>query len=176
MAVETLGYSVSPHIVDAADHGVPQTRRRLFLVCTRSRSPLVLFLASRPVVPASGIIDESALGWGLVERAGRSPRTLERVENGRAAHGERFLVAYYGSERGGRSLARPLGTVTTHDRYALVDGPRMRMLAVSEYRAAMGFPADYQLPANHRLAVHMLGNAVCPPVARDIILAIKAAA
>jgi DNA (cytosine-5)-methyltransferase 1 len=40
----------------------------------------------------------------------------------------------------------------------------------------MGFPAEYQLPEQHRLAIHMLGNAVCPPVARDIIEAIKEAA
>ena len=52
----------------------------------------------------------------------------------------------------------------------------MRMLAANECRAAMGFPDDYQLPAQHRLAVHMLGNAVCPPVARDVIEAMRKAA
>lgn len=176
MAMEALGYSLSPHVVDAADFGVPQNRERLFLVCTLSRSPLVLFLPERPHRPAEGIIDAEASGWSLVDKPGRSARTLERVENGRREYGERFLIAYYGAEHGGRSLARPLGTVTTRDRYALVDGDRMRMLAASEYRAAMGFPADYQLPDNHRLAVHLLGNAVCPPVARDIITAIMEAA
>ncbi len=45
-----------------------------------------------------------------------------------------------------------------------------------EARAAMGFPASYILPDNHRTAMHMLGNAVCPPVARDVLLAIKEAA
>lgn len=169
LAVEALGYSVSPHVVDAADHGVPQHRRRLFLVLARSRAPLLLFLPPRARAAAEGIIDPAATGWTPVERPGRSVRTLERVANGRAAFGERFLVAYYGAETGGRSLSRPLGTVTTRDRYALIDGPRMRMLTADEYRAAMGFPAGYRLPANHRLAVHLLGNAVCPPVARDII-------
>ncbi|MNU05440.1 C-5 cytosine-specific DNA methylase [compost metagenome] len=50
------------------------------------------------------------------------------------------------------------------------------MLSASECRAAMGFPADYKLPAQHKTAVHLLGNAVCPPVARDILTAIKEAA
>ena len=27
-----LGYAVAPHLIDAADHGVPQHRERLFLV------------------------------------------------------------------------------------------------------------------------------------------------
>ena len=50
------------------------------------------------------------------------------------------------------------------------------MLTADESRAAMGFPAGYQLPARHKDALHMLGNAVVPPVARDVIEAIKEAA
>lgn len=168
-AMEALGYSVSPHVVDAADHGVPQHRRRLFLVCARAKNPLLLFLPPKSHVAAETIIDSDAEGWSPVYRLGRSPRTLERITNGRATHGSRFLIAYYGAEHGGRSLARPIGTITTTDRYAIVDGERMRMLNVTEYRRAMGFPSSYQLPARHDLAVRMLGNAVCPPVAADII-------
>ena len=67
-------------------------------------------------------------------------------------------------------------TITTRDRHAVIDGERMRMLSVPEARAAMGFPASYILPENSRTAMHMLGNAVCPPVARDVLLAIKEAA
>ena len=33
--------------------------------------------------------------------------------------------------------------------------------------------ASYALPGDKRTAVHLLGNAVCPPVARDVITAIK---
>jgi DNA (cytosine-5)-methyltransferase 1 len=40
----------------------------------------------------------------------------------------------------------------------------------------MGFPADYILPEAHRDAVRMLGNAVCPPAARDVITAMLEAA
>jgi len=43
-------------------------------------------------------------------------------------------------------------------------------------RAAMGFPADYILPENQRLAMHMLGNAVVPIVARDVINSMMEAA
>jgi DNA (cytosine-5)-methyltransferase 1 len=39
----------------------------------------------------------------------------------------------------------------------------MRMFSARECRAATGFPADYRLPAQHRLAIHMPGNAVRPP-------------
>ena len=58
----------------------------------------------------------------------------------------------------------------------MIDGDRMRMLSAQECRAAMGFPARYRLPAKHREAVHMLGNAVVPQVAADIIGALREAA
>lgn len=169
MALEALGYSVSPHVIDAADHGVPQNRKRLYLVCTRSKAPIVLFMAPKPIREAITIIDQMATGWSFVNKPGRSTRTIERVKNGRKVFGDRFLIAYYGSEHGGRSLCRPIGTITTKDRYAYVRGDQMRMLNIQEYRRAMGFPNDYELPEHHAMALKMLGNAVCPPVATDII-------
>jgi DNA (cytosine-5)-methyltransferase 1 len=178
LAMQALGYQLAPHIVDAADHGVPQHRARLFIVAHRGARPLMLSLLKRRHVPAADVVDFNAGKWSPVAKAGRSPKTLARVAAGRARHGARFVMPYYGNGSGltGRCLSRPLGTITTVDRCALVDGDRMRMLTAQECRAAMGFPAEYQLPEQHRLAIHMLGNAVCPPVARDIIEAIKEAA
>lgn len=37
-AMRRLGYSVSPHVIDAADCGVPQNRKRAFIVCVQSRT------------------------------------------------------------------------------------------------------------------------------------------
>ncbi|MBS1170157.1 MAG: (cytosine-5-)-methyltransferase [Burkholderiaceae bacterium] len=176
MAMESLGYCLAPHIIDAADHGVPQHRERLFIIATRSQHPLMLNFEHQERVPASKIINFGGGNWTPINRSGRSQNTLRRIAAGRTAHGNRFLTAYYGNERGGRSLDRPIGTITTRDRWAVIDGDHMRMLTANECRAAMGFPENYQLPRQHRLAVHMLGNAVCPPVARDVINALKEAA
>ena len=175
-AMRAMGYAMTQHLVDAADHGVPQHRQRMFLVLSRSAAPLALRLPERAHVPAAAIVDFSADRWSPIHKPGRSPATLARIQSGRAAHGDRFLTAYYGNEKGGRSLQRPVGTITTRDRWAIVDGDRMRMLNVTECRRAMGFPDTYRLPQRAKDAMHMLGNAVCPPVARDIIEAIKAAA
>lgn len=175
-AMHALGYALAPQIIDAADHGVAQHRRRLFIVGSRSQYPMELRLPKREHVPAERIIDFNAGTWTPVHRRGRSARTLGRVTAGRAVFGDRFLTAYYGSEYGGRSLHRPLGTLTTRDRYAVIDGERMRMLTRDENRKAMGFPDDYRLPESHKDAIHMLGNAVVPAVARDVIEAIQEAA
>ncbi len=175
-AVQALGYSIAPHLVDAADHGVPQNRERLFIVLARSQHPLHLNLPRREHVPASRLVDFTAGRWQPIEKPGRAPATLRRIANGRAAHGDRFLAPFYGASTGGRAMSRPIGTITTRDRWAIVDGDRMRMLSVGEARAAMGFRASYRLPVRQKDAMHMLGNAVCPPVVRDVIDTLRNAA
>ena len=175
-AMQALGYSLAPHIVDAADHGTPQHRERLFIVAAKSQAPLRLTLPKQAHVAASSFVDFGAGKWSPIDKPGRAAATLARITEGRRVHGPRFISSYYGNERGGRSIHRPIGTITTRDRHAVIDGERMRMLSVQESRAAMGFPADYLLPSNQRTAMHQLGNAVCPPVARDVINAIRSQA
>ncbi len=178
MAMRALGYAVAPHIIDAADCGVPQHRERIFLVCTRSRAPLDLGKPAAEHRPVGGILDFEAGRWSPVQAPRRSAKTLRRVESGRARHGQRFVMPYYGSGSGltGRSLARPLGTVTTRDRWAVVDGEQMRMLTVEEYRRAMGFPAGYTLPSDRKTAIHLLGNACVPAAAEWVISRLREAA
>lgn len=178
LAMNALGYSVAPHILDAADYGAPQHRVRLFLVMARSEHPLHLQIPKGQHLPARQFIDFDGGNWSSIHKPGRSKATIDRVEAGRRKFGERFIMPYYGSGSGktGRSLDRPIGTITTRDRWAVVDGDRMRMLNRFECRDAMSFPEDYQLPDNHRLAVHLLGNAVCPEPVKHILKAVEAAA
>ena len=173
-AMYQLGYAVAPHLIDAADHGVPQHRKRLFLVCTQSEHPLELNMPKREHVAIRDAIQWKDFTWNLIEQPGRSAKTLQRIARGRERFGNRFLAPYYSNGSGltGRSLDRPIGTITTKDRWAVIDGDRMRMLRPPEVRTAMGFRDDYQLPDSHQDAMMMLGNAVCPPVAADILRAI----
>jgi len=177
-AMNALGYALQPMVLDLADHGVPQHRRRLFVVATRSRCPVELKLPQRQHRPAADCIDFSAGSWSPIHRPGRSTRTLARIDAGRRALGDRFLAPYYGSGSGetGRSLQRPIGTLTTRARWALIDGDRMRMVQATEGRALMGFPEGYRLPANEATAWHLIGNSVGPVQVADVINALRAAA
>lgn len=170
-AMTALGYALSPHVVDAADYGVPQNRRRLIIIGTRTRHPLML-RERRDARPIAPLIDWHAPGWRRTD--GLADATMQRIAHGRRAFGQRFVFSYYGNTRTGRSINRPIGTITTKDRWAVVDGDRMRMLSVHECRAAMGFRADYRMPESSTLAKHMLGNAVPPPLAAGIIREIAA--
>lgn len=169
LAMQALGYSVAPHVINSADYGVPQSRPRLVAICTRSLRPFQLRdRRGSHHVAAASFIDWNAGEWcdtgSLV-----SPGAIARVASGRRLYGERFIHSYYGSERHARSIDLPVRTLTTKDRHAIVDGRRQRMLNEQECRAAMGFRADYQLPAESTLAKHMLGNAVCPPMIAGVL-------
>jgi DNA (cytosine-5)-methyltransferase 1 len=97
-----------------------------------------------------------------------------------------FLLKYYGTDQDPR-LERPLGTVTTKDRfglvtvrgepYAIVD-IGMRMLAPRELARATSFPDSYILdpiyqgkPLSKTDQVWMIGNAVPPVVAEALVRA-----
>lgn len=173
-AMQALGYTLAIHQLDSADHGIPQHRVRSFIVATRSKHPLWLKLPRRPHVPAESIVDFDAGEWSPV--SAMCENTRRRVRNGRREFGDRFYIAYYGTAKGGRPLYEPFGTFTTRDRFALVDGDRMRMLSVDECRAGMSFPAATKLPPSSKLAKHLLGNAVPPVQTEDILRAVLAAA
>jgi DNA (cytosine-5)-methyltransferase 1 len=88
-----------------------------------------------------------------------------------------FLLVYYGSDGGGgwQRLNRPLRTITTVDRFALVkpdpeNGYVMRMLQVPELQAAMGMSPKMKFETGTRRdRIKMIGNAVCPPVMKRVI-------
>ncbi|MGP4085783.1 DNA cytosine methyltransferase [Streptomyces sp. KR55] len=118
-------------------------------------------------------------GGGSSHRA--ITRPLATVTAGGNHHGivtaPDLVVPYYGNGTA-RPAARPLPTVTTVERHgalyggavASVDECRFRMLEPHEYAAAMAFPDTYRLIAtSKRTKVLMLGNAVTPPAARDLI-------
>ena len=100
-----------------------------------------------------------------------------------------FLLKYYGSERGATAIGDPLATITTKDRFGLVegrvltlpDGQRFkldityRMLTMRELSDATGFPHEYSFAGTDTQAKKQIGNAVPPPLARALYLAALAA-
>lgn len=171
-AMEALGYFTAHHVIDAADLGVPQHRQRVFIIGTLDNTAHHIVLPKHKHQSIRSSIELEAGNWSRVDKPGRARATLERVAAGRELFGnEPFLTPYYGNGSGktGRSLDRPIGTITTRDRWAVIKGDEMRMLTVQEYKRAMGFRDDYLLPPQRTKAIHMLGNAVCPPVAAELI-------
>lgn len=173
-----LGYNLREQVLNSADFGVAQTRRRLFLLCDREAEPKPVQPISRrrrsvkPLLHLNG-----TYSWTLLNSPTRAAATLARAERGIQAVGadQPFLMVYYGSDHAGgwQKLSRPLRTVTTLDRFAVVkpgpSGHVMRMLQVPELKSAMGMDGMRFEHGSRRDKIKMIGNAVCPPVMRSVV-------
>lgn len=100
-----------------------------------------------------------------------------------------LLCKYYGNERDGIDITEPMHTIPTKDRFGLVtvhlEGEPyiiadigMRMLQPHELYLAQGFPPNYCIshgadgkPLTKTAQVRMVGNSVCPSVARALVAA-----
>lgn len=178
--LRSLGYRLAEQVLDASDYGVAQTRRRLFLVGDLCRDPGLVGRkrpgrrrSTKSVLDREGIWETTPL---FAER--RAAATAERARRAIRSVGEEcpFLLVYYGSDGSGgwQPISRPLRTITTVDRFALVrpgsDGHEMRMLQVPELKRAMGFEGIYRFErGTRRDRVRLLGNGVCPPVMAQVV-------
>lgn len=179
-ALEKLGYHLHEQILNSAHFGVPQCRRRLFLVADKQKMPAKVTPGKCEPMNVADIVDlNGKYRWTPLRQRNRAKATLERAERGFATLGESqpFLLVYYSSDGGGgwQRLNRPLRTITTVDRFALVKpdaehGHVMRMLQVPELQAAMGMPPKMKFETGtRRERIKMIGNAVCPPVMRQVV-------
>ena len=178
--IESLGYKTHVQVLNSADFGVPQSRRRMFIIFDRERKPQVIRAPRRKVRTARNIIDQNGTyNYSPLRTKRRATATIERAERAISNVGSNspFLIVYYGTDHAGgwQSLDVPLRTITTLDRFAFAkpteSGHVMRMLQPEELKLAMGWPKKYKL--NHgtrRDKVKMIGNAVCSPVMKHIII------
>ncbi len=185
-ALKRMGYGVREQVLDAAFFGVPQKRRRLFVICDREAEPAEILPGNNRVSWVRDVLDPDDI-WEMTElfRKGRARDTKARARRAIAAlgQGKSFLIVYYGTDGcgGWQPLDRPLRTITTVDRFALVrpsaKGYRMRMLQVPELQRAMGASADFCLAfGTRRDKIKLLGNGVCPPVMKRIVTSLRASA
>lgn len=168
-AIEELGYHVQEIELCAADHGAPQNRRRLFVYASRAGARI------RPVgspgATARSFMDLAEGGKGWAPVADKPDGVRLRVSRARPRFGRDPFLVHYSRDHRGRSLDRPIATVTTKHQWALCIGDQIRMLRAPEYQAAMGFRASYRVPAAVTKAVKLLGNAVPPPLACAVVRA-----
>jgi DNA (cytosine-5)-methyltransferase 1 len=183
--LEALGYLITEQKLNAAHFGVGQSRRRLFVLCDREQEPKKTPKLAKVAPNVSSIVNlDGKYPWTPLRTERRAAATLERAERGIKALGENksFLLVYYGSDGAGgwQKLNRPLRTITTVDRFAIVKptptGHEMRMLQVPELQEAMGMGKMRFECGSRRDRIKMLGNAVCPPVMKWVLKTLTASA
>jgi len=171
-----LGYNFEWNILNAVKFGVPQSRPRLFMVCSRE--------GDRGLIPAHPRLDKQPsfgdimehqkeeLGWGG-STYGTALRKKDRT-------GVTFkIVESSGKDERGRPLDI-MPTITcgfnggpTRKKTAVLDHTRSRLAflrdpSVREGARAQGFPDEWEWPENTSDAWTLIGNAVAVPVAKAI--------
>lgn len=178
--LQAMGYEINEQILDASHFGVPQSRRRLFILCDRLLKPLDVNPTTELVPPSARTILDPPGTWKTspLITPKRAKPTIERAlrAQNNLPPGEDFIVVYYGSDAAGgwQSLDKPLRTLTTLDRFGLVEhGPEgltLRMLQVPELQRAMGLDPEFRIECGtRRNKVKLLGNGVCAPVMQAIV-------
>lgn len=177
-SIENHGYTVSDMLLNSADFGAAQARKRMFLVCDKkgtkiNRNTLISLNGQRRKT-AREIIDWSnSFNSRPLYKPGRAKATIDRAERAIKALGRGipFIIVYYGSDYAGgwQPVDTPLRTITTIDRFGLVtwkdDTPYLRMLQPSELLCAMGGGDEHILPfGSRREKVKLCGNGVCSEV------------
>jgi DNA (cytosine-5)-methyltransferase 1 len=163
--LHALGYRTRELLLDAADFGHAQRRKRLFVVATRDGVELDLTRPAEAPVMASQILDPDP-GRPVTRRLYVADQ-IDSID----VEGVPHLVTYRRHARALRADRHPLATVTAggnhHAVASLVDGvPHHRLLTNRECARAQGFPDTYEFRGKHAEVKKQIGNAVPVGIAR----------
>lgn len=174
-----FGYHVSVQLINCADFGVPQERHRAIVIAVRSdvsRVPFDLKIPKKKWVGFGTCLDKAvpASAWTPYSRSVAGVQAM--IDGARAALPRAKLMIAQNVTTGVRPRlpSEPVRTITTKSgQWKVVRrGKRedeQRDWTVKEYLCGMGFPKSYKMPVNKTDSVLLLGNAVPPPVAREIV-------
>lgn len=170
--LDDLGYKVYSKVLDAKDFGLPQTRRRVFMVCILK----TYFQNNNNYVFPSPIELNSTVYDILDKHVEKKYFLSKKILPTILAHGS---GKYYSKSEIGLEIARPL-TSTMHkmhranqDNYYIDEKNRnlfkdthekeissIRRLTPNECRKLQGFPSDWKYVVSDTQLYRQFGNAV----------------
>lgn len=190
-AAEAAGYEVTQVTANAAEHGVAQTRERVFLLGAKNGKPKAP-VATHTLKGEAGL--KAAITAGEALEGFDRPQFFEPEELvvGRWAEHLRTVPPGWNYKAHTAWAGHPNPTFETETRFwnfllklspdrpswtiAASPGPwtgpfhwANRRLRTAEMAALQGFPEDYILIGSRRDKVRQVGNAVPPPLARRML-------
>jgi DNA (cytosine-5)-methyltransferase 1 len=191
--LDKIGYNVTYEILDSADFGVAQARKRVYIVGKRKDLGSMPFIFTRKTsakksfksilvkgdysIPISnkwdkyidlytGVIEESEIEFEV-------PKTRKKLERAdKQVNLFDCVLQIRSSGIRALSIDKPLPTfaVSISGGGAMIPvytGER-RHLNLLEMKRLMGFPDNFEFPVSRTSAIKQLANAVCPPVIESI--------
>ena len=172
--LRALGYTLTPLLLDAADFGHAQHRKRYYLVATLDGITLDLTPPAWNRLPAAAILEPDP-GRPVTRRLYVADQ-IDQIQSAGVPH----LVTYRKHAKARRADQHQLATVTAggnhHGVAQLIDGQAWhRMLTNRECARAQGFDDSYEFTGTQTEVKRQIGNAVPVGIAYWLALAAIAA-
>jgi DNA (cytosine-5)-methyltransferase 1 len=168
------GYAVAERLLCPTELGIPNRRRRFYLVASKEGLRPWAPLAPTALRPLASYLDarvapELGVDAALVRRYARAVDVVDADQPGAVA--ATFTSAY------GRSPVRSGSYLRQqHAGGHAGDGtPLLRRFSPDEILRLLGFPASYRLPAELPLdnAWRLVGNSLSVPAVREVLTALR---
>lgn len=164
---ETLndaGYTVIPQLINSADFGVPQTRRRYFLVCFADEKNAEKYCQPQPV--ELDLTLQDLLEHNVDDKYFLSEKIKKTILSTGSGN-------YYSKPVTDLEIARPLTATmakmhrASQDNY-VTQKKKLRRLTPRECARLQGFSDDFKIPVSDCQAYKQFGNAVTVNVSEAI--------
>jgi DNA (cytosine-5)-methyltransferase 1 len=182
-----LGYHVFYQVLNTKDYGLPQDRKRIYMVGFKDETD---FKFPDPVELKTKVGDilekDEVHDFYYMSQTYMDGLEKHRVRHEDKGHGFGYrvldptgisttcVVGNMGRERNLiQDKVRPAGSVNRTG--SLLNDRGIRKLTVREYARLQGFPDDYQFPDKVTVAYKQIGNAVSVPVAEAVAKQVKQA-
>lgn len=176
--LQSMGYNVSQQILNAADYGVPQNRKRFFLVAHHGQFD---FNSIKKITPSPTVLQTLGTEAFLASTGQAQPHLLltpsmdtyiERYEQKSKCRRPRDLHPHQPART--LTCRNLCGRTSDMIRIRLDNGQR-RELTVEEAARLSGYPSTFHFPEEMSRAIAMkcIGNAVPPPLARCLAETLK---
>lgn len=168
-ALDEAGYDVNYQVLNSADFGLPQKRRRVYFVgFLKELNINFQYPIGNPShrVPISSILEGDVDGYEISEHLQKN--YLFKKDDGKpqivdvnSEFQANTLVATY------HKIQRITGTFVRGGKTGL------RLLSENECKALQGFPKDFKIPVSRTQMYRQFGNSVAVPVIKLIASEIK---
>lgn len=193
--ISSLGFTVDWRVLDAADYGVAQNRKRTFVVGFRdvhaaarfswpqpwmARVPVEAVLVDflhyydpGPTRHSRPILRDVPHAWARMLNHGRGgvrkggSRSKSLLYKWTMPHEQAATITVSAETKGSEHALRIL-VITP-------EGSFERRLSIPELAALQGFPPDYPWQGSPREVMRQIGNSVAPPIAHALASAMRAA-
>lgn len=168
--LERLGYHVYWRILNALHFGLPQNRRRVFIVAMDkpAQGEFPWPAEPLPMLPLAELLESAPDSKHFASKAIRESR--------HAKHRAVVRPAIWHENKGGNVSSHPFSCALRAGasyNYLLVDGKRR--LTEREMFRLQGFPDSFSIPNKVSVARRLTGNAVAVPVVEAVVRSLEAA-